>query len=65
MANMWSENFLNKSKDWELTYVNFSVDLYMSLWNQHGIACCAYFRSKYIILNFHCHVIKYHSMLFL
>ena len=45
--------------------MNFPVDLCMSMRNQYKIACYTYRRPKYIIFNFNCHFVRYHSILFL
>jgi hypothetical protein len=45
--------------------VNFPVDLCMSTRNQYKITCYTYLRLKYIIFIFHCHFIRYNSILFL
>ena len=66
MAEIRPENFQNKSKDktgswtcefscWFMHVNKKSVQNYM----------LQYLRPKYIIFTFHCHFIRYHSILFL
>jgi hypothetical protein len=55
----------NKSKDWELNMWIFLLIYAYQREIGKEITCCTYLRTKYIIFNFHCHFIKYHSILFL